>query len=83
MNTSQGSLFQCLTTLTVKKFFLMSSPNLPWSSFVPFSHILSLVTREKRSAPPSPFPFLTGKLAKDAFNSCILIIDNNVEQDRP
>ncbi|KAK4817702.1 hypothetical protein QYF61_026392 [Mycteria americana] len=28
--TSRGSLFQCLTTLSVKKFFLISSLNLPW-----------------------------------------------------
>ena len=34
--TSLGSLFQYLTTLTVKKFFLLSSLSLPWCSFVLF-----------------------------------------------
>ena len=33
---SLGSLFQCLTTLLVKKCFLTSSLNLPWRSFEPF-----------------------------------------------
>jgi len=49
--TSLGSLFQCLTTLSVKKCLLMSSLNLPCNSFEPFPHVLSLDTREKRSAP--------------------------------
>lgn len=30
--TSLGSLFQCLTTFCMKKFFLVSSLNLPWPS---------------------------------------------------
>ena len=30
--TSLGSLFQCLTILSVKKFFLISNLNLPWCS---------------------------------------------------
>lgn len=37
---SLGSLFQCLPTLLVKQYFLMS--NLPWHSFEPFPHITSL-----------------------------------------
>ncbi|KAK4823085.1 hypothetical protein QYF61_025707 [Mycteria americana] len=56
--TSLGSLLQCLTTLLVKKCFLTSSLNLPWHSFEPFPHVLSLDTREKRSAPPSPLLLL-------------------------
>ena len=28
--TTLGSPFQCLTTLSIKKFFLISSLNLPW-----------------------------------------------------
>ncbi|XP_052650883.1 uncharacterized protein LOC128145174 [Harpia harpyja] len=56
--TSPGNLFQCLTTLSVKKCFLMSSLNLPWRSFEPFPRILSLDPREKSSAPPSPRPLL-------------------------
>ena len=37
-----GSLFQCLTTLTVKNFFLISSLNLPSSGLKPFPLILLL-----------------------------------------
>ena len=46
--TSLGSLFQCLTTLSVKKFFLISSLNLPWCNLRPLPLILLLVTWEKR-----------------------------------
>ena len=35
--TSLGSLFQCLTTLSVKKVFLISNPNLPWCNLRPCS----------------------------------------------
>jgi len=34
--TSLGSLFQCLTTLLVKKFFLITNLNLPWHNLRPF-----------------------------------------------
>ena len=44
-NTSLRSLFQCLTTLSVKKFFVISNLNLP------FPLILSPVTSEKRPIP--------------------------------
>jgi len=37
--TSLGSLFQCLTTLSVKKFFLISNLNLPWHSLRPYVHV--------------------------------------------
>ena len=47
-----------LTTLSVKKCFLMSSLNLPWCSFEPLPRIRSLEHREKSSAPPSPRPLL-------------------------
>ena len=40
--TSLGNLFQCLTTLTVNNFFLVSSPNLPFSSLKPFPLVLLL-----------------------------------------
>jgi len=36
MTTSLGSLFQCVTTLSVKNLFLMSSLNLPYCSLTPF-----------------------------------------------
>jgi len=54
MTTSLGSLFQWLTTLSVKNLFQMSNLIFPWCSFTPFSHVLLLVTRERISAPPSP-----------------------------
>ncbi|KAK4824091.1 hypothetical protein QYF61_010602 [Mycteria americana] len=54
--TSLGSLFQCLTTLSVKKFFLISNLNLPWHNLRPFPLVLSLVTWEKRPTPTSLQP---------------------------
>ncbi|KAK4832719.1 LOW QUALITY PROTEIN: hypothetical protein QYF61_025208, partial [Mycteria americana] len=50
--TSLGSLFQCLTTLSLNKFFLISNLNLPWCNLRPFPLVLSLVTWEKRPTPP-------------------------------
>jgi len=58
MTTSLVSLFQCLTTLLVKNFFLISYLNFPWNIFTLFPCILSLDTREKRSAPPSLLPLM-------------------------
>jgi len=49
--TSLGSLFQCLITLLVNKFFLLSSLKLPWRNLKPFPLVLSLVTWEKRLTP--------------------------------
>ena len=42
--TSLGSLFWCLTTLSVNKFFLISNLNLLWHNLRPFPLILSSVT---------------------------------------
>lgn len=50
------SLFQHLTTLTVKRFSLMCSLNLPWHSCVLLLHMLPSVMRKKRPAPPCPLP---------------------------
>ncbi|KAK4824318.1 LOW QUALITY PROTEIN: hypothetical protein QYF61_013593 [Mycteria americana] len=50
--TSLGSLFQCLTTLSVKKFFLIPNLSLPWCNLRPFPLILSLVTWERDRPPP-------------------------------
>jgi len=58
LTISLGSLFQCLTTLLVKKCFLMSSLNIPWHSFEQFPCVLPLDIREKRSVPPSPLHLL-------------------------
>lgn len=43
--TPLGSLFQSLTTLSVKKFFLTSNLNLPWHSLKPFPLTLLLFKR--------------------------------------
>ncbi|KAK4819936.1 hypothetical protein QYF61_015557 [Mycteria americana] len=54
---SLGSLFQCLTTLSVKKNFLISSLNLPWRNLRPFLLVLSLAVVESDEVSPQP-PFL-------------------------
>ena len=41
--TSKDSLFQYLTTLSEKKFFLISNLNLPWHNLKPFPLVLSLL----------------------------------------
>ncbi|KAK4817221.1 hypothetical protein QYF61_003745 [Mycteria americana] len=58
--TSLGSLFQCLTTLSVKKNFLISNPNLPWHNLRPFPLVLSFVAVESDKVSPQP-PFLQAK----------------------
>jgi len=42
IHNSLGNLFQCVTTLCVKNFLLISNPNLPCPSLRPFSLVLSL-----------------------------------------
>jgi len=54
--TFLGSLFQCLTTLSVKKFFLVSYLNIPWCNLRPFPLVLSLITWEKTPTPTSLQP---------------------------
>ncbi|XP_040434752.1 AN1-type zinc finger protein 5-like isoform X1 [Falco naumanni] len=55
---SLGSLFQCLTRLLVKKFFLISSLNLPWQNLRLLPLVLSLDTWMKRLIPtPLQPPF--------------------------
>ncbi|KAK4810518.1 hypothetical protein QYF61_004481 [Mycteria americana] len=46
--TSLDSLFQCLITLLVKKFFLTSNLNLPWRNLRPFPLVLSLTLHQLR-----------------------------------
>ncbi|KAK4832969.1 hypothetical protein QYF61_026795 [Mycteria americana] len=58
--TSLGSLFQCLTTLSVKKFFLISNLNLSLRNLRPFPLIVSLVIVESDKVSPQP-PFLQAK----------------------
>jgi len=45
--TSLGSPFQCLTTLSEKQYFLMSSLNLPWCSLKPFPLVLNFIRKSK------------------------------------
>ena len=49
--TALGSLVQCLATLAVKTFFLISNLNLPWCNLRPLPLFLLLVTWEKRPTP--------------------------------
>lgn len=45
--TFLGIPFQCLTTVSMKKFFQISCLNLLWCNLRPLPHSLSLSTREK------------------------------------
>lgn len=54
MVTALGSLFLCLTTFSVKNFFLISNLNFPCCNFMPFPQVLLLVTRERISEPAHP-----------------------------
>jgi len=54
--TALGSLVQRLTTLSVKTFFPISNLNPPCHSLRPLPLVLSLVTWEKRPAPPLTTP---------------------------
>jgi len=62
--TALGSLVQCLTTLAVKRLFLISNLNLPWWNLRPSPLVLSLVTWEKR-----PTPHLTTTSCQGAVES--------------
>lgn len=48
---SLGNLFQCLTTLIVENFFLMSDLNLPSFSLKPLPLVLSLHFSDKKVSP--------------------------------
>jgi len=72
--------FQGLTTLLVKKCFLMSSLNLPLCSFKPFPGTLSLDTREKSSAHLSPCPLLR-KLQR-AMRSLLSLLFSKLDKSR-
>lgn len=48
LTISLGSLFQSLTALSVKKFFIISNLNLTWWNVRQFALILSLVIWERR-----------------------------------
>jgi len=55
--TSLGSLCQCLTSLSEKKFLLISNLILPWCNLKRFPFVLSLVIQETRPTPTSLQPF--------------------------
>jgi len=58
--TSLGNLFQCVTTLCVKNFLLISNLDLPCLSFKPFSLDLSLSTLVNSHCPSclyAPFKY--------------------------
>ncbi|KAK4830944.1 hypothetical protein QYF61_014403 [Mycteria americana] len=50
--TSLGSLFQCFTTLSLKKLFLILNLNLPWCNLRPFLLVLLLVSGRRDRHPP-------------------------------
>ncbi|KAK4813337.1 hypothetical protein QYF61_026500 [Mycteria americana] len=61
-DSTLGSLYQCLATLSVKKFFLISNLNLPWRNLRPFSLVLSrhpphynLLSGSNKVSPQPPF----------------------------
>lgn len=51
-----GSLFQCLTALAVKQFFLIFHLNFPWCNPRTFAFVLSLVLCQKSLSPTSLQP---------------------------
>ena len=58
--TYLGNLFQCVTTLWVKNFFLISNLNLPRLSLEPFPLVLSLSTPVNSHSPSclyAPFKY--------------------------
>ena len=57
--TSLGNLFQCLTTLTVKYFFLISNLNLPSISLKPFPLVLSPQTLLMNLSPSFLYPIFS------------------------
>lgn len=61
--TSLRNLFQSITTLFVKTFFLISNLNLPWQNSWPFPLVLLLVDWEMRPTPPH-HNLLTGSCSR-------------------
>ena len=52
--TSLGNLFQCLITLSVQKFFLISNLNLPWCNLRPLPLIASYLGEETNTHLTTP-----------------------------
>lgn len=92
--TSLGSLFQCLTILSMKNFFLISHLDLPWHNTRQYPLVLLLVTWEKRSTCYNLLCFLIQSIigsktlkieTKNIIVSCPLSAYNSpvcVEQER-
>lgn len=71
--TFPGSLFQLLTILSEKEFFLISSLSLLWCNLRSFPLVLQLIMWEKRLAftlPPPPFK----ELERTIMSPLILLI---------
>lgn len=68
-----GSQFQCLTTLSVRKSFFMSSLNLSCTA-LNHSHMSTLYSREKASASPSHAESLTTTTSDPSLQGCSLAI---------
>lgn len=60
--TSLSSLFQFLTTLSMKKFFLISSLNISWCNLKEFSYVLSFFTLSEKT--PSSLHLISGSCIK-------------------
>lgn len=67
--TVLGSLFQCLTTLSVRRFLLISNPSLPWSTWSLFLPYYCLLPGTGRS---SLFPWIRLWPAKAELDASIL-----------
>ena len=80
-----GSLFQCFTTLSGKKFFLISNLNLPWCNLRPFPLILSnnLVSSPKTTAWFCILPFLLGADGKPSVLQFALSLVSPAQSPEP
>lgn len=78
--TPLRSLLKCLTTLPVRKCFLMTSLYFSGYGFEPFPCTLPSGTKERRSAPPSPL-LLLRKLYR-ATRSPLSLLFSEVDKPR-
>lgn len=67
-----GSLFQCSNALLAKNLFLISNLKLSPLGFVPFSWVLSLVSRVKRLVPAPPLSLV--RILKTSVRSLLSLL---------
>lgn len=79
--TFLGSPVQCLATISVKNFLLMSSLNLPWHSLRPFPLVLSLVACEKRLTHLATLSF-KGVVQSDQVTHKTLFLQTNLSSEK-